>query len=180
MNTVNMGPARHAVPSPENASDSLVEHVAQDSYAALLTARDAGEQTARSTVTFPSLQALAKPRSPRVAIKANGRILFIDLSDVVAVQAQANYVLFHRNSGSYLLRESVSMIAEKLEPYGFIRIHRSVLVNPSCVEEMKPHPSGSYGLRIKGGKEFTVTRTYRKNLSALAELWIGTGTLDPD
>lgn len=180
MNTPKMDPAGHAVSSPRGASDSLVDHVAQHSCAALLTARDAGEPTARSTATFPSLQALAKPQSPRVAIKAKGRILFIDLGDVVAVQAQANYVLFHRSSGSYLLHESISVIEEKLEPYGFIRIHRSVLVNPSCVEEMKPHPSGSYGLRIKGGKEYTVTRTYKKNLSALAELWIGTGTVVSD
>jgi hypothetical protein len=44
---------------------------------------------------------------------------------------------------------------------------------------MKPLPSGTYGLRIKGGKEYTVGRTYKKNVSALAQLWIGTGTLVP-
>ncbi len=180
MSTLKMGPAGQAVSSPEGAGDSLVDHLEQHSCAALLTARDAGEQTPGSTEPFRGLRSLAKPQSLRMAIKVRGKILFIDLGDVVAVQAQANYVLFHRNSGSYLLRESISVMAETLEPYGFIRIHRSVLVNPSCVEEMKSLPSGSYGLRIKGGKEFTVTRTYKKNLSALAELWIGTGALVPD
>ena len=53
-------------------------------------------------------------------------------------------------------------IAEKLEPYGFIRIHRSVLVNASFVQDVRPCPTGEYELRLKNGREYTVTRTYRE------------------
>ena len=90
------------------------------------------------------------------------------------MQAEGNYVLLERQSGSYLLRESISTMAEKLKPYGFIRIHRSVLVNGAFVEEIQPYLTGEYGFRMKGGKEYTVTRTYKKNLRSLAGLWIGT------
>ncbi len=38
-----------------------------------------------------------------------------------------NYVSLQRASDFYLLRESISMVVENLEPYGFIRIHRSAL-----------------------------------------------------
>jgi two-component system, LytTR family, response regulator len=112
--------------------------------------------------------------SARIGIKAGGKILLINPDDVIAVQAEGNYVLLYRESGSYLLRESISAMAEKLRPFGFIRIHRSVAVNVSFVEEIKPYLTGAYGLRIKGGKEYTVTRTYKKNLKALAEVWVGT------
>lgn len=98
----------------------------------------------------------------------------------MAVQAEGNYVLLQRDSGSYLLRESISEMADKLKAYGFIRIHRSMLVNSAFVEEIKPYPTGEYGLRAKGGKEYTVTRTYKKNLKSLAEFWIGTDTFLPD
>jgi len=74
----------------------------------------------------------------------------------------------------YLLRESISTVAEKLKPYGFIRIHRSVLVNGSFVEEIQPWSTGEYVLRIKGGKEYTVSRTYKNNLKSLARFWVGT------
>lgn len=104
----------------------------------------------------------------------------MNLDDVAAVQAEGNYVLLKRETGSYLLRESISSIAEKLEVYGFIRIHRSVLVNTTFVEEIRPISTGEYGLRLRGGKEYTVTRTYKKNLKSLAEFWIGTGTLFHD
>jgi LytTr DNA-binding domain-containing protein len=67
--------------------------------------------------------------APRIAFKAKGRILFLDLAEIVAVQAEGNYVWLRHSPNPYLLRESLSSMAEKLTPYGFIRIHRSVVVN---------------------------------------------------
>jgi DNA-binding LytR/AlgR family response regulator len=140
----------------------------------------AAEQAAGLVGAFPSLRSLVKQPSPRIAIKAKGKILFINLDDVVAVEAEGNYVLLKRDASSFLLRESISMVAEKLEPYGFIRIHRSALVNPAFVEEIHPYSTGEYGLRLIGGKEYTVTRTYKKNLHALAEFWIGVSSFSAD
>jgi DNA-binding LytR/AlgR family response regulator len=131
------------------------------------------EQTARFMEAFTRFQELAVRPPSRIAIKVKGRILFINPGDVVAVLAEGNYVLLQQESSSHLLRESISAVAVKLEPLGFIRIHRSVLVNIAFVEEIKPYPSGEYALRVKGGKEYTVTRTYKENLKSLAEFWIG-------
>jgi len=50
------------------------------------------------------------------------------------------------------------------------------LVNSSFVEAIQPWLTGEYGLRVKGGKQYTVTRTYKKNLKLLAASWIGTDT----
>ncbi len=123
------------------------------------------------------LEVIAKRQAPRIAIKAKGRILFLDLAEIVAVQAEGNYVSLRYRPNSYLLRESLSSMAEKLKPYGFIRIHRSVVVNISAVEEIQPLPTGEYRLRIKGGKEYLVTRTYKDNLRDLAQLWVGSDRL---
>ncbi len=132
------------------------------------------EQIARSRQAFRELWGKENQPSPRVAIKVKGRILFINLGDVIMVRAEGNYVSLHRNGSSHLMRESISVVAERFAPYAFIRIHHSVLVNSSFVEEIRPFPTGEYGLRVKGGKEYTVTRTYKKNLITLAEFWIDT------
>jgi two-component system LytT family response regulator len=137
--------------------------------------RAKGERAAKLIEALPQLQKLSTPGHPMIAIKAKGRILFISPSDVVAVQAEGNYVSLQRESDSYLLRESISMVAEKLKPYGFIRIHRSSLVNTSFVVEIKPYSAGKYGLRVKGGKEYAVTGCYKKNLKPLTEFRIGSG-----
>ena len=121
------------------------------------------------------LQKFPRPHSSRIAIKAKGRILFIDPYNVVAVRAAGNYVsILPWDSAAHWLRESISVMAEKLNPYGFVRINRSFLVNAAFVEEIRPWSTGEYVLRVKGGKEYTVTRTYRQNLKLLAESWIGT------
>jgi DNA-binding LytR/AlgR family response regulator len=175
MNTMKLAQATHVVPSAARAGDSLVDHVAQHSCAAFVMSRDSGKQSARSKTTSLSLRSLAKSPSPRVAIKTSGKIVFINLGDVVSVQANGKYVWLRGNVSSYLLRESISAVAERLETHGFIRIHRSVLVNISFVEEIRPLSTGEYCLRVEGAKEYTVTRTYKKNLKSLAEFWIGTG-----
>ena len=121
----------------------------------------------------PQARTLATRTAVRIAIKAKGRIFFIDAADVIAVEAKGKYVLLFHTSSSYTLRESISTIEEKLTLHGFVRIHRSVLVNAALVEEIHPWSTGEYVLRVRGGKEFTVTRTYKKNLQLLAQLWIG-------
>ena len=176
MNKLKLSSAERAISNPEGDSDSLVDDMAQHSCATLVIARETAEPTAGSTETLPGLQAFAKPQSLRVAVKITGRILFMNLGDVVSVQAKGRCVYLQRKASSYLLRESISEVAEKLETHGFIRIHRSVLVNTSFVEEIRPLSTGEYSLRVNGGKEYTVTRTYKKNLKFLAKFWIGTGT----
>jgi DNA-binding LytR/AlgR family response regulator len=119
------------------------------------------------------LEVIAKQQAPRIAFKAKGSILLLDLADILAVQAEGNYVSLQRRTDPCLVRESLSSMAEKLKPYGFIRIHRSVVVNISAVEEIQPLPTGEYRLRVKGGKKYLVTRTYKHNLRDLAQLWVG-------
>jgi DNA-binding LytR/AlgR family response regulator len=134
---------------------------------------DNGDPHIREVV--PQTRTLAMGKSARIAIKAKGRILFIDAADVIAVEAKGNCVLLLHTSSSHLLRESISTMEKKLNPHGFVRIHRSVLVNAALVEEIHLSSPGEYLLRLRGGREFTATRTYKKNLQLLAQLWIGIG-----
>ena len=121
------------------------------------------------------LQQLAPltPRQPRLAFKIKGRIVFMNLAELVAVHAAGSYVSLDHRPNPYLLRESLESVAEKLKPYGFVRIHRSVIVNTVAVEEIQSLQTGEYSLRVKGGKQYTVTRKYKENLKEMAQLWLG-------
>jgi DNA-binding LytR/AlgR family response regulator len=129
--------------------------------------------TANLTRALQQLEVIAKRQVSRIAFKAKGKILFLDLSEIVAVQAEGNYISLRHRANPYLVRESLSSMADKLKPYGFVRIARSVIVNISAVEEIQPLPTGEYRLRVKGGKDYLVTRTYKHNLRDLAQLWVG-------
>jgi hypothetical protein len=43
-------------------------------------------------------------------------------------------------------------MAEKLSLFGFVRIHRSSLVNAAFVEEIHPLSTGEYMLRVRGAR----------------------------
>jgi len=122
---------------------------------------------------LPPRQEFSSSTTARIAIRSKGRILLIEPIEIVSVQAQGSYVLLQRQTCSHLLRGSISTMAEKLRPYGFIRIHRSVLINSAHVEEVRSLRPGEYGVRVRLGKTYSVSRRYNKNLRLLAELWLG-------
>jgi DNA-binding LytR/AlgR family response regulator len=128
---------------------------------------------------LPRMEGMLAKRA-KMGIKAKGRIFFLDPDEIVAVEAKGNYVLLRRLSGSDLLRESMVMVAEKLRAFGFVRIHRSVIVNASFVEEIRSASNGDNVVRVKGGLEYPVTRTYKKNLHAITPVWIGTNGFQAD
>ena len=141
--------------------------------------RSTQERAARLLEMLGDLNLRAE-RTTRIAIKDKGRVVFVDSGELISAEAHGNYVLLQQKSGSYLLRETISGIAEKLRPYGFIRIHRSVLVNVAFVDTIQPGAGSEYLLRTKTGRQYHVTRTYRKNLRGLAQFWIGTEGFDSD
>lgn len=156
--------------------DSVDPHIREVVKAAreeLQLPEPAAERSTRLSKALPQARTLAVRKPGRIAIKARGRILFINAADVIAVEAKGNYVLLLHTSTSHMLRESISTVEGTLNLHGFVRIHRSVLVNAAMVEEIHPWSTGEYVLRVRGGREFTVSRTYRKNLQLLAQLWIG-------
>jgi DNA-binding LytR/AlgR family response regulator len=176
---VSAGPVRGATICSAKSTRDTLESTADEFYEAADTSLlpvfrfDA----ANLMRVLRQLEVIARRQAPRIAFKAKGSILLLDIADIWAVQAEGNYVSLQHRPNPYLVHESLSSMAEKLKPYGFIRIHRSVVVNISAVEEIQPLPTGEYRLRVKGGKEYLVTRTYKDNLKDLAQLWVGSERL---
>jgi len=142
--------------------------------------RRSGQERAERLLGMLKDLKLLPDRSSRIAIKDKGRVVFVDVTEITSVEANGNYVLLQQKAGSYLLRETIGEIAKKLKPHGFIRIHRSVLVNSQFVESIQPGVGSEYVLRTKTGKEYHVTRTFRENLRDLAEFWIGSEAFHSD
>ena len=118
----------------------------------------------------------AQPQSRlRFAIRVGKRVVFVDPAQLTAVKAEGNYVALQHTDSSYLLRETISRMSEMLTSFGFIQIHRSMLINRRFVTAIRPRATGQYELRMKNGQKYTVTRTYKSNLRLLANCWIGIG-----
>ena len=178
------------------SSRTVIENIA-DASAPVLGALDDRENVSAATQCFlraihfkeeraslssrpadlPTAQQTPLRRLPsRIGIKCKRNISFVDAREISAVEAQANYVLVRHKTANAMVRESISAMAEKLKPFGLVRIHRSYLVNVAFVEEIKALASGEYSLRIRGGHRYTVSRKYKNNLRFLADVWCGVNT----
>jgi len=105
----------------------------------------------------------------RLAIKTKGRVVFLNLDDIDWIEAAANYVRLNTGKDSYLFRETISRVSERLNPSQFVRIHRSMIVNIRRIKELIPVNSGEYVVILKSGKELSCSRGYRANLQHLIE-----------
>lgn len=103
----------------------------------------------------------------RLAVKANGRIVFLRLTDIDLAEASDNYVKLYAGGDSYMFRETLSALEEKLPPDRFLRISRSIIVNIESVKELQPMFHGEYVVLLRNGTRVTLTRGYRKQLQQL-------------
>jgi two-component system LytT family response regulator len=100
----------------------------------------------------------------RLAIRTGGRVLFARLDDVSWFEAAGNYVTVHVGRESYLVRESMTRLAERLDPARFVRVHRSAIVNLDRVRELQPWVRGEQMLLLDNGTQIAVGRAFRSNL----------------
>jgi two-component system LytT family response regulator len=131
-------------------------------------------RSAESKVLVSHHETNSTRRAVRIAVQTKGRILLFNTFELIAVVAQGNYVLLQRQTCSHLFRRSISKVEETLGPYGFVRIHRSVLINSAHVEEVRSLLTGEHRVRVLSGKTYNVGRRYATNLRLLAEAWIYT------
>ena len=80
------------------------------------------------------------------------------------VEAQDYCVLIHVGKASYLLRESIRSLQRRLEPVGFLRVHRSAMVNVDRVRELRRPARGEWMLELVDGTELPVSRRNRATL----------------
>ena len=105
----------------------------------------------------------------RLVIRAQGRVVFLNLSEIDWIEASANYVRLNVGKESHLFRETIGRISERLNPNHFVRVHRSTIVNVRKIKELIPVNSGEYIVVLKNGKELSCSRSYRASLESMIE-----------
>jgi len=114
----------------------------------------------------------AKPVSQsnnRLAFRTGGRVVFLESDEIDWLSAAANYVTLRVGPESYLLREGIGHICERLDPDKFVRIHRSTIVNVQKIKQVEAVNSGEYIVVLKDGKQLSCSRGYRAGLQELID-----------
>jgi two-component system LytT family response regulator len=98
----------------------------------------------------------------RFAVKVHGKILFLDPAEIYWIQARDDVARVHLADSAYDVREPLSHLEARLPGSGFLRVHRSVIVNTAHVRAAEPFDHGDQLLILRNGKRITSGRSYRK------------------
>jgi two-component system LytT family response regulator len=108
----------------------------------------------------------ARNAPDRIAVRNNGRVIFLKLSEIDWIEAADNYVCLHTGRETHVLRETMSELEARLDPARFIRVHRSAIVNLDCIKELQPWFRGDYKVMLHNGTELTLTKNHREKLES--------------
>lgn len=67
--------------------------------------------------------------SDKFFVRNNQDMVAVDVKDILYVQADDNYATLHTAKGKHVVSHTLKSVEEKLLPHGFIRVHRSHLIN---------------------------------------------------
>ena len=153
--------ADHAEPAFElEAIDYLLKPVGDE---ALARALDRARRRLGGQAGEPPAQ---------IAVRSGRRTDFVRLDAVDYVESAGHYLCLHVGREVHLVREPISAFAERFGPAGFVRCHRTALVNIEAVEAVVAARNGDGEVRLRGGAVVPLSRTYRE---ALAARMAGTG-----
>jgi len=100
----------------------------------------------------------------RLVIKSGGATRFVKTADIDLIEAAGVYVNLHVAGKQVLYRAPLHVLAEKLDPLRFVRVHRSAIVNIESIVQLDPMSHGEYEVALKLGARTKVSRSYRGNL----------------
>jgi two-component system, LytTR family, response regulator len=118
----------------------------------------------------------ARPDSPqlstidRLPVRDSGKVTAVRVADIDWVEASHNYVLLHVGDKSLILREPIASVEVRLAMSGFVRIHRSALVNVDRVRELRTRSKGEFDVVLHDGQQLKMTRNYRSAVERLVGL----------
>lgn len=128
-------------------------------------------------IVYEAPQSIDEQNDKRMKFYDNRHLLkFTTLSSsVVFVEAQENYLLIHYlengKAKKYELRNSMKSIEAMCEKVGFVRTHRSYLVNPQHVKLVAKGEDGRYYATtdLPGDFEIPVSKRYHANIVAILD-----------
>ncbi|MCA0374589.1 MAG: LytTR family DNA-binding domain-containing protein [Gemmatimonadetes bacterium] len=100
----------------------------------------------------------------RLVARRGRSIQVVPVESITRVVADGNYLTLHTTAGTATMRETLSRLAERLDPERFLRIHRSVIVNLEQIRAVEPYFHGEYTVTLSDGATVMASRTFSEQL----------------
>lgn len=139
-----------------------------------LEVRQMGEMAGRLVALLQAGEGNAQPTAPvstkppayleRIAVEMRGQVKVVSVKHIDYITASGPYAELHVGEDTYLIRERMQTLEDRLDPKVFFRIHRSAIVKLECIESLLRGVGGDYAVRLNDGRRLKVSRNRRETL----------------
>lgn len=138
------------------ALDYLVKPVSQSRFNATMN---------RVVVQLRREMTEARPPALVVSVANGTRVLRLD--DIEWMESADNYARLWVNGKSFLLRESLNALEERVRAHGFARAHRQALVRVSAIRQLVRGENDAVTVVLTSGMRVPVSRRRRAEFARL-------------
>lgn len=102
-----------------------------------------------------------------IVIKTRDGTRLLMTEDIDWIEAAGVYLTVHAGGKEFLYRGSLAAVASRLDPFRFVRIHRSRIVNLKSIASLERCSHGEFEVVLKDGAHLMMSRTYRAEIEAM-------------
>jgi two-component system LytT family response regulator len=108
-------------------------------------------------------QLIAGSEPPRLTARLGDSLHVLDPRRVARFHSAQGYTAFRHQGRDYLVEESIASLAGRLEPWGFLRVHRGELINLNEVRSLRREDDQTV-VDLGDGQRATVSRRHLPEL----------------
>lgn len=102
-----------------------------------------------------------------IVVKNRDHRRLVVTDEIDWIEAAGVYVTLHVGQNEYLYRGGLADIASRLDPFQFVQVHRSSIVNLRSVAFLERSSHSDFEIVMRNGEHLTLSRSYRAHVEAM-------------
>ena len=105
----------------------------------------------------------------RLVIRARGKVSFLKPSEIDWIEADGKHAVLHAGRETHVVRHTLTGLEQRLASHGFVRVHRSAIVNFDRIKELEPWFHGEFVVILKDGTKLTSSAAHSQALHRIID-----------
>jgi len=105
----------------------------------------------------------------RLVIRTRSKVSFLKPSEIDWIEADGKHAVLHAGRETHVVRHTLTKLEQRLASHGFVRVHRSAIVNVDRIKELEPWFHGEYVVILKDGTKLTSSAAHSQALHRIVD-----------
>jgi two-component system LytT family response regulator len=105
----------------------------------------------------------------RLVIRTRGKVSFLKPSEIDWIEADGKHAVLHAGKETHVVRHTLGRLEQHFARHGFVRVHRSAIVNVERIKELEPWFHGEFVVVLQDGTKLTSSAAHSKDLHRLVD-----------